>query len=253
LARQTLETFSGLVHGAAGIEDLWRLVIAFAQSRRIVRVAVHGNVSPMEMSEVPVIRAHGFPDDWVAHYIAHDLARSDPIPALAARRTKPFFWGDTASLIRATGSEARFLEELAEADIGEGLAMQVYGPAMRSAYVGLGFGSGRPEIDGAEIFELKAGMQLAFLRYCELSEDRFVLERDLSPREAEILSWVARGKSNSIIAEIIGVSRHTVDTNIRRLFEKLGVSDRTTAVLRGFGAGLITGGTASVPRMRDRG
>lgn len=61
----------------------------------------------------------------------------------------------------------------------------------------------------------------------------------LTDREAEILSWVARGKSNGVIAQILGISPHTVNTYMRRLFLKLGTSDRTSVSLIGISNGLI--------------
>ena len=61
----------------------------------------------------------------------------------------------------------------------------------------------------------------------------------LSGREMEILDWVARGKSNSVIAEILNLSAGTVDTYLRRIYDKLDVSDRTSAAVRGVGMGLI--------------
>ena len=61
----------------------------------------------------------------------------------------------------------------------------------------------------------------------------------LTERETEILEWVARGKSNSVIAQILGISPHTVNTYMRRLFLKLGTSDRTSVSLIGISNGLI--------------
>ena len=60
-------------------------------------------------------------------------------------------------------------------------------------------------------------------------------------RETEILAWVARGKSNPLIAEILGISSHTVDAHLRRIYLKLGVFDRISAAVRGIGIGLIRG------------
>ena len=55
------------------------------------------------------------------------------------------------------------------------------------------------------------------------------------------MGWIARGKSYGVIADILDVSRHTVDTLVRRIFEKLGVTDRTTAAIRAVGAGIVIG------------
>lgn len=53
--------------------------------------------------------------------------------------------------------------------------------------------------------------------------------RPLTRREAEVLTWVARGKSNSEIAEILQVRTKTVDKHLERIYPKLGVENRTAA------------------------
>jgi DNA-binding CsgD family transcriptional regulator len=54
----------------------------------------------------------------------------------------------------------------------------------------------------------------------------------LSRREGEAMSLVAEGCANAEIAERLGVSRHTVDTLLRRSFAKLGAQNRTQAAFR---------------------
>jgi DNA-binding NarL/FixJ family response regulator len=55
---------------------------------------------------------------------------------------------------------------------------------------------------------------------------------ELTSRETEVLSWIAKGKSNQDIAEILGLSFRTVKKHIEHIFKKLGVENRTAAVLR---------------------
>jgi len=52
-------------------------------------------------------------------------------------------------------------------------------------------------------------------------------------------TWVARGKSNAVIADIVGISQHTVNGYLRRVYLKTQTSDRTTAALRAIGDSLI--------------
>ncbi|CAN5804179.1 N/A [soil metagenome] len=54
----------------------------------------------------------------------------------------------------------------------------------------------------------------------------------ISPREAEVLLWMAQGKSNGDIALICGISLGTVKKHANHIFEKLGVEGRTSATLR---------------------
>lgn len=52
----------------------------------------------------------------------------------------------------------------------------------------------------------------------------------LTPRETEVLSWLAKGKTNRDIADILGMSPRTVNKHLEHIFEKLGVETRTAAV-----------------------
>ena len=54
----------------------------------------------------------------------------------------------------------------------------------------------------------------------------------LTQRESEILSWVARGKSNSSIAAILSIKVRTVEKHLEHVYEKLGVENRTAAMAR---------------------
>ena len=54
-------------------------------------------------------------------------------------------------------------------------------------------------------------------------------EAALTPRETEVLSWLAKGKTNRDIADILGMSPRTVNKHLEHIFEKLGVETRTAA------------------------
>jgi DNA-binding NarL/FixJ family response regulator len=51
----------------------------------------------------------------------------------------------------------------------------------------------------------------------------------LTLRESEVLLWIARGKSNKDIAEILDLSPRTVNKHLEQIFNKLGVENRTSA------------------------
>ena len=51
----------------------------------------------------------------------------------------------------------------------------------------------------------------------------------LTQREAEVLTWIARGKSNRDIGDILGISPRTVNKHLEQIFTKLGVENRTSA------------------------
>jgi DNA-binding NarL/FixJ family response regulator len=53
----------------------------------------------------------------------------------------------------------------------------------------------------------------------------------LTPKEAEVLLWVAQGKSNAAIAIILGMAEKTVKRHLSNLFPKLGVEGRNAATV----------------------
>jgi DNA-binding CsgD family transcriptional regulator len=65
----------------------------------------------------------------------------------------------------------------------------------------------------------------------ELGSDQTVLKQKLlvTEREAEVLLWIARGKSNRDIAEILSLSPRTVNKHLEQIYAKLGVENRTSA------------------------
>lgn len=60
-------------------------------------------------------------------------------------------------------------------------------------------------------------------------------ELGLTARESQVLSWVARGKTNPEVAEILWVSPTTVRKHLENVYAKLGVHTRTAAVTRFLG------------------
>jgi len=63
----------------------------------------------------------------------------------------------------------------------------------------------------------------------------------LSTREQEVLEHVTRGFTTDEIAALIGVSRHTVLTYIRRIYAKLNVNSKAEAIYEAHNRGLLNG------------
>ena len=61
----------------------------------------------------------------------------------------------------------------------------------------------------------------------------------LSPRETEVLTYVAKGFSFNEIADLLGMSAHTVTTHVKRIYQKLAVHSRGEAVYEATQMGLL--------------
>jgi DNA-binding response OmpR family regulator len=54
----------------------------------------------------------------------------------------------------------------------------------------------------------------------------------LTVREAQVLLWIAKGKSNRDIGEILGLSARTVNKHLEQIYVKLGVENRASAAVK---------------------
>lgn len=220
--------------------DLWSLVLDYYHGEGIKMVsyyAVRADTSRTNSSLID-FATDGFPKEWVCKYINKDLVKIDPIPDLAAKLAEPFYWHDLRALAPKSAPTETYLKSLEDSNLGDGIALYVYGPAMQNACVGLGFGQAHAEISCEKTFAYQCVAQAAHLRMCTLLKTGKT-KPNLSSREQEVLELVATGKSNSVIATILSLSPHTIDSHMRSIYRKLDVVDRTSAAIRGIGRGLV--------------
>lgn len=185
------------------------------------------------------VAAVGYPDSWINTYMKQELYKDDPIIRHAAIATRPFRWEDIQDLTELSAAEKRFLSFVSEYEVGEGLAVPVFGPHGRNGYFGVGYLNSACPIDLRIQAEIQMGCQLVHLRYCELLREALPHLPDLSSQERTVLQLVSQGLTNSAIADQMRVSKKTVATYLGRCFDKLDVHDRMTAALRALAAGLL--------------
>ena len=233
--------FGQAVSVETDLEKLGQLCVDFFTEHGAVMSSYH-HVPPIGATDHQgglLVAARGFPEEWVTRYKEEKLNTIDPIPKFALQRSEAFWWFDLDGHPDLSKDEQRYMDILKDQDLGNGLAIPLFGPNGRSGYVGIGFGKNPPSVSALKVMQLQNAAQLAHQRYCSILRDRRKEDISLSAREREILTWVVRGKSNSVIAEILGISSYTVDTYLRRIFGKMDVSNRVSAVLRATAIGLV--------------
>ena len=233
------DTFEIRLEALSRLEDVWEAMVAFAGDCGVIRLGYH-HLPPPGAPDAGLLRIEndGFAGELLAQYLA---ARTSGIAVLAniiQNSVRPVYLDELASLVDLTPAERAHLATYRAAGVRNGLGLQVFGPNGRNGIFAVDLGD-RPRLAPEAMARLRWAGQAMHLRYCALLQPQLGTLPRLSSREAEVLTWVARGKSNASIADILGISAHTVDAHLRRIFLKLGVVDRMSAALRGLGFGLI--------------
>lgn len=177
---------------------------------------------------------------FVSIYRARGYDAIDPIRPLGAQREEPFFWSEVPKLINLTPAQKDYLAFLKEFGVREGISIPVFGAKGTVAVVAAGTRTQDLRIGPDDLLDLQLVCAFVHKRYLQLYGASDQELPNLTKREREVLTWIAHGKSTGVIAGILGISEHTVDTLTRRVFQKLGVNDRISAVLKGVGAGLVS-------------
>ncbi|SMQ70083.1 two component transcriptional regulator, LuxR family [Devosia lucknowensis] len=92
------------------------------------------------------------------------------------------------------------------------------GPELQFAFLGL--------VGGEEYLFRLSRMQAAG------EEDALRQHFGTTARESDVLLWIARGKSNKDIGDILGLSPRTVNKHLEQVYAKLGVENRASAAIK---------------------
>jgi DNA-binding CsgD family transcriptional regulator len=181
----------------------------------------------------------------MAHYEANHYEKKDPVPQHCFATCRPFTWDSLGQARNLKPEQQRVMDEAREARLLDGIAVPICGQNGELAGVGMASSSGGicPEIN--LLNKLRALALQFHLVYTELekddppAKDPFLETVRLSEREKEILLWAAQGKSDSVIADIIGVSHSTIRFHMNNIFKKLNANERTLATVKAIRHGLI--------------
>jgi LuxR family quorum-sensing system transcriptional regulator CciR len=177
-----------------------------------------------------------YPDEWVRHYQRRDYASTDPVHRAAFTHSAPYRWHEIIALSKA---ERRVLDEAREAGLAGGLSIPVHQPGGSILLINLS-GPLRSVNEATN-------SRLAFLIGTQFHFELQRLTRKpsrrashfLTPRQRECLTWVARGKTSSEIAAILGISHYTVNYHIEEAMTALNCNCRTAAAVNATVQGLI--------------
>lgn len=175
--------------------------------------------------------------EMVKRYFLHDYAAFDPVLTEALKQMAPVIWSE---VYEAPGREARqrqiFAESIASG-MTEGMCIPLVGPDRQPVLANCG----GQKVDTSPHARacIQAMMVFTYNRLMHLAARKSERNRKLTTREADCLNWVAQGKTDWEIGEILKISENTVHWYIERAKRKLGVGTRIQAVVTAIRIGSV--------------
>ena len=181
-----------------------------------------------------------YPEAWKKHYMDERLHRFDPTPLMASRSIAPVDW----RRVQGHQNYRRLFFDAGDFGIGErGITIPVRGPYGDVGMLSVTQSCSLEDWDTrlrrtiGDLQSAAVHIHDAAMRTGSLAG---ILRRPmLSDRETEILQWIAAGKSQPDVADILVISTRTVEVHLSSGREKLGALNTTQAAARAVGMGII--------------
>jgi len=184
-----------------------------------------------------------YPDHWAEYYRDENYASHDYVGRFAAKSNVPFIWNDLVENYRLTEKQKSIFMEGRSHGLKSGGTVPIHGPGTAKATFSV---ANRMESEEfAHHFQKYRHEIHLMATYVHEKIMGLGLHKPLSaairltPRELEILTWAAKGKSRWEISIILSISEDTVRAHLENVRRKLGASNTTHAIAIALHHGLL--------------
>ena len=181
------------------------------------------------------------PEEYVDRYAEKNYVMHDPVVKELRRNMTPYSWGDVREGRDLKKSERAIIDEARDFGARDGFIIPI---VSRSGSVSLFCPCGLdPDLSpraraALEIIGIYSHHALARAVVHKQREE--VVHTPLTPREREIMQWVAAGKTDEEIGEILSIGASTVTSHVENAKQKLDTFRRTYAVVQAIRLGEIS-------------
>ena len=184
--------------------------------------------------------AHNVPSGWHAYYRERDFHRHDCIVKAALAGGEVFTRKEALAEYRSSQSE-RVVAQAEEFGIANVVAMSVWFAPGIMLGTSLCLPNAEIGLDTTTKLTLKTALLVFYARHRELRPPAVCVAEPtrLTPRERDVLHWIALGKTKQEVADLLCVSASCVKRHCENVNLKLGVNNLASAVARAMSLGLI--------------
>lgn len=244
MVRVGFERINAFVEDAravATISDLRLLLADISADLGFTHFALAHHVD-LRKAPTPAVRIHNYPGELEQYHDEQHLGGSDPVHRACQRTAIGFAWSELPRMIQLTPRDLCVLQAAAGQGIGDGFTVPAHVPGELSGSCSFATAKGvRLEAENLPMAHLAGAFAFqAARRLTRPSNQDISKPIHLSNRERECLVWVARGKSDSDIATILGISVETVHQYVKRARAAYDVVSRSQLVTHALFAGTIS-------------
>jgi LuxR family quorum-sensing system transcriptional regulator CciR len=195
---------------------------------------------PGQQERVDAIRVTNFPADWIRLLVEHGYWIDDPVFAASRVADAGFEWRQMARLLTMTARQCAFMARAARHGLVNGITVPI--PKAGSAMSLCSFASSSSRAIGSDsIFAVQSVGWFAFeaARRVAGSGCGMTGLPQLTPRQLDCIVLHARGKSDPVIGQLLGISHRTVGEHIDVAKRKYAVATRPQLLARLLWNGLL--------------
>lgn len=221
---------------ATAIQDVWEIYMGTAREAGLK----YGMACflPDDVSIGKTTFANSYPEHWLQNYVEAGHQDYDPLVRQSHEATAPFSWSLSEFDGLLSPKQLAWRDDNAQAGLHSGIVIPDRSDGALKI-ISLCGDPGPIDFLNRKLLHF-AGVE-TLLRMRELG--LHPSGRDfpaLSPRERECLHWIAAGKSDWEVGQILSISEKTVSTHIDRIKHKLGVASRTQALVAALRHGALS-------------
>ena len=217
------------VSQAASRDEFLDALVRFAEHLDFGRVGLI--LGTDHLGDSKFVTLSNVPQGFEAAFLSAPDQKRDPVMQRVKSFSKPVVW-DQRTYVEADAVDLWDIQ--APFGYKTGICVALHLRDGKHVVVGIERDQALPRSD-TKLVRLLADVQLLAVHAqdaaLKLLDSETPIPR-LTPRELEILHWLTAGKSNPVIAQILGLSENTVEFHVKNLFRKLECSNRHAAAIK---------------------
>ena len=179
-------------------------------------------------------------EDYQLVYRDNGFVMRDPTVWHCQTSPTPLVWDESMY----TTPESRELMEVSRSyGLGHGISVSVHESADVASMLSMArdrpLGAGEEQQRALEVAAVLANCLHVASKRVLIPKIEQSLRPRLTPRELECLKWIAEGKSNSVIGQILNISEAAVVFHVNNLFRKMNVATRLQAAIAAISLGML--------------